>query len=219
MVGGDRPGGRRKIGDDGQRQERLVSGPIDRARALVDEVHAADPSRAPDGRGAELVYADRMEAWVRQLVPDADELLRLAARCQHLERWSVPRDEYPMDRDGYNAWRRTLYDKQAERARELLLEAGVDPADADEVATWVAKKGLRRNPGTQALEDAACMVFLEHEIAGFAAKHPDYTREKMVRILDRIWKKMSPGAREAALALPGVRGLIGGGGEGRDLNG
>jgi hypothetical protein len=174
---------------------------LDRARDLVDQAHARDPTRAPDGRPAELVYADRMEAWVKRLVPGAPPLLRLAARCQHLERWSIPRSDFPMDRAGYRAWRRTLYGKQAERARELLMEAGVPKADADEVATWVSKTGLARNPGTQALEDAACMVFLEHEIEGFAAKHQEYPREKWLDILGRIWRKMSPSARIQAREL------------------
>jgi hypothetical protein len=182
-----------------------------RARELVDAAHAADPTRTADGRPAELVYADRMEEWVARLVPDATPLLRLAARCQHLERWKVARREFPMDRVGYNRWRRTLYRKQADRARELLLEAGVPEAEADDVATWVSKTGLHRNPGTQALEDAACMVFLEHEIENFAAKHEDYSREKMLTILRRIWRKMSPDARRAALALEmpdGIRTLL-----------
>jgi hypothetical protein len=182
-----------------------------RARELVDAAHAADPTRTADGRPAELVYADRMEEWVARLVPDATPLLRLAARCQHLERWKVARREFPMDRVGYNRWRRTLYRKQADRARELLLEAGVPEAEADDVATWVSKTGLHRNPGTQALEDAACMVFLEHEIENFAAKHKDYSREKMLTILRRIWRKMSPDARRAALALEmpdGIRTLL-----------
>src|SRR5690606_37538368 len=91
-----------------------------RARELVDAAHAADPSRTPDGRPAELVYADRMEEWITRLVPDASPLLRLAARCQHLERWTVPREDFPVGRAGYNAWRRTLYRKQADRAKELL---------------------------------------------------------------------------------------------------
>ena len=38
-----------------------------RARELIDAAHAADPTRAPDGRAAELVYADRVEAWVARL--------------------------------------------------------------------------------------------------------------------------------------------------------
>jgi len=106
-----------------------------------------------------------------------------------------------MDRQGYNAWRRTLYRKQADRARELLLSAGVKEADADEVATWVSKTGLRRNPGTQALEDAACLVFFENEIESFAADHPEYSKEKWVDIIRRIWRKMSEPAREHALRL------------------
>ena len=174
---------------------------IARARALVDAAHASDPNRTPDGRPAELVYADRMEEWVARLVPDASPLLRLAARCQHLERWAVPRAEFPQDRVGYNAWRGTLHRRQADRARELLLRAGVPEPHAEEVATWVSKTGLHRVPGTQALEDAACIVFLEHEIEGFARKHDDYSVEKLLGILRRIWKKMSPAARAEALRL------------------
>ena len=172
-----------------------------RARILIDAAHAADPTRAADGRAAELVYADRMEAWLMRLVPDAAPLLRLAARSQHLERWSVPRASYPMDKAGYHAWRRSLYTKQADRARALLIEAGVAQAEATEVATWVSKTGLKTNAGTQAIEDAACLVFLENEIGAFAAQHADYPREKFVDILRKTWRKMSPGAQEAALTL------------------
>jgi tRNAThr (cytosine32-N3)-methyltransferase len=182
-----------------------------RARASIDAAHAADPARAADGRAAELVYADRMEAWVTRLVPDAPALLRLAARCQHLQRWSVPRATYPLDKAGYHAWRRSLYTKQAERARALLLEAGVPAAEAAEVATWVSKTGLKTNSGTQALEDAACLVFLENEIHAFAAQHADYPREKFVDILRKTWRKMSPAAQQAALALDlpeAIAGLV-----------
>src|SRR5688572_14089114 len=107
------------------RDQRVHSMHMDayaRARALIDAAHSADPTRMSGDRPAELVYADRMETWVARLVPDALPLLRLAARCQHLERWSVPRHTFPMDKPGYHAWRRTLYTKQAERAQSLLLE-------------------------------------------------------------------------------------------------
>ena len=172
-----------------------------KAREAVDAAHDADPKRMPDGRAAELAYADHMERWVARLVPDAAPLLRLAARCQHLERWTSPRDAYPLDKAGYHAWRRALYTQQAERARALLLESGLSPAEAAEVATWVSKSGLKTNPGTQALEDAACLVFLENEIAGFAAAHADYPTEKFVDILRKTWRKMSPAAQQAALTL------------------
>jgi tRNAThr (cytosine32-N3)-methyltransferase len=185
--------------------------PHERARASIDEAHAADPQRAPDGRAAELVYADRMEAWISRLVPDAGPLLRLAARCQHLERWSVPRASFPEGKTGYFAWRRSLYVAQAGRARSLLLAAGVPAPDADEAAAWISKTGLKTNPGTQALEDAACLVFLENEIGAFAAQHASYPREKFVDILRKTWRKMSPAARQFALALelpPGIAALV-----------
>lgn len=172
-----------------------------RARAAIDAAHAVDPKRSTDGRAAELVYGERIETWVLKLAPDAPEILRLAARCQHLERWRTPRDTYPMDKAGYHAWRRGLYVKQAERAREILLASGVSETEAAEVATWVSKTGLKTNAGTQALEDAACLVFLENEIADFAAAHADYTEEKFVDILKKTWRKMSPAAQAAALAL------------------
>jgi hypothetical protein len=181
------------------------------ARRLIDAAHNADPVLSGDGRAAELVYADHVEAWVARLVPDAAPLLRLAARCQHLERWSVPRAAFPLDRAGYLTWRRSLYVKQAERARELLAAAGVSAAEGAEVATWVSKTGLKTNPGTQALEDAACLVFLENEIAAFAAQHSGYPREKFVDILRKTWRKMSPPAQQAALKLdlpPAIAGLV-----------
>lgn len=175
-----------------------------RARQLIDSAHAADPTRAADGRAAELIYGERVEAWVARLIPDASPLLLLAARCQHLERWLTPRATFPEGKVGYLTWRRSLYVKQAERARELLLAAGVTANEAAEVATWVSKTGLKTNPGTQALEDAAVLVFLENEISTFAAQHADYPREKFVDILKKTWRKLSPAAQHAAtnLALP-----------------
>jgi len=182
-----------------------------RARQLIDDAHAADPARTPDGRPAELVYGERVEAWVARLVPDATPLLRLAARCQHLERWLTPRATFPEGKVGYLNWRRSLYVKQAERARALLLEAGVAATEAAEVATWVSKTGLKTNPGTQALEDAAVLVFLENEISTFAAQHAHYPREKFVEILQKTWRKLSPAAQTAATGLtlpPAIADLV-----------
>ena len=117
----------------------------------------------------------------------------------------------PRGPPGYLAWQRSLYTRQAGRARELLLSAGIEPSAAAEVATWVAKEGLRSNPGTQALEDAACLVFLENEIGAFAAAHADYPREKFIEILRKTWRKMSPAAHAAALGLelpPAIAELV-----------
>ncbi len=102
--------------------------------------------------------------------------------------------------------------KQADRARELLVAANVSTAEADELATWVSKTGLKTNPGTQALEDAAVLVFLENEIGAFAAQHADYPREKFVDILKKTWRKLSPAGQQAALGLdlpPAIAALVG----------
>jgi tRNAThr (cytosine32-N3)-methyltransferase len=185
--------------------------PYCRARELVDAAHAADPNKAADGRPAELAYAAGMEKWVARIVPDAKPILRIAARCQHLERWSVPRSSFPDGKSGYLAWRKSLYVKQSERARELLLAAGVPEGEAAEAATWVSKAEMRTNAGSQALEDAAALVFLESEIGAFAAQHAEYPREKFVDILRKTWRKMSPRARELALGLdlaPAIAALV-----------
>ena len=182
-----------------------------RARELIDAAHDADPNRTREGTAAERIYADHLEKWVARLVPEAPPLLRLAARCQHLERWQVPRSTYPEGKVGYLTWRRALYKIQSERARTLLLDAGVPPAEADDVATWVSKTGLKTNPGTQALEDAAVLVFLEKEIHAFAAQHAEYPREKFVDIIRKSWRKLSPTGQAAATALalpPDVAALV-----------
>jgi len=182
-----------------------------RARHLIDAAHAADPSRTADGRPSELVYADRVEAWVARLVPDASPVLLLAARCQHLERFLTPRGTYEQGRAGYLKWRTFLYKKQADRARELALEAGLPEAEVAQIARWVSKTDLRKDAGSQALEDAAILVFLENEIGAFAAQHADYTREKFIEILRKTWRKLSPAAQPHARALeltPAIAALV-----------
>ena len=182
-----------------------------RARTLIDTAHSADPVRTSDGRPAELVYADRVEAWMAKLTPAAAPILLLAARCQHLERWLTPRASFPEGKPGYLAWRRSLYIKQADRARAILLTAGVPVTEADEASIWISKAGLKTNPGTQALEDAAVLVFLENEIGAFAAQHAEYSREKFVDIVKKTWRKLSAPGQQAALGLdlpPAIAGLV-----------
>ncbi len=179
--------------------------PYDAARRLIDDAHRADPA------GAELTYADRMEAWVLRLNPEASPILRLAARCQHLERWTIPRSSFPMDKVGYLRWRRHLYGVQAERARAFLLQAGVSAAEAEQAAIWVSKTDLKVDAGTQALEDAACLVFLENEIGSFAAAHAEYPKDKFIDIIRKTWKKMSERGHALALTIqlpPPIAALV-----------
>lgn len=187
------------------------TGPEQRARGLIDAAHAADPNKTAAGLPAELVYADRMEAWVAKLTPAAPRHLLLAARCQHLERFLTPRSTFPEGKAGYLQWRKSLYKKQAARARELVLAAGLPEDQADDIARWVSKTDLKKDAGSQALEDAAVLVFLENEISAFAAQHADYPREKFVDILRKTWSKLSPAARQHALQLdlpPAIAALV-----------
>ncbi len=79
-----------------------------------------------------------------------------------------------------------------------MRSAGYEEATIERAARIVAKKGLRQDPEVQALEDVACLVFLNYEFARFAAGHP---REKIIDIVRKTWNKMSEQGRAAAIAL------------------
>lgn len=173
----------------------------DQARAALDAANAADPKREADGRPASLRYADGIDRWIARLVPTPSPHLQVAARGQHLERWAIARETFPMDRPGYHAWRRAVHARQGDRARELL--AGIlTEDDRERIAVLVAKAAPKGDAEGQALEDAACLLFLDEEIAGFAAEHQDYDAAKYITILKRTWVKMSPQAQDLAKAIP-----------------
>ncbi len=184
----------------------MTMGPqrFDRAIALFDAANAEDPraDTGSDGQAVprELLYAQRMTDMIARFAPDASEVARLAVRAQHIQRWKVPRDRYPMDRDGYLQWRTGLYKFHAETARRLMKETGYDDEIIDQVKQAVGKRGLKINADTQLLEDVADLVFIEHYMLGFAGQKPDYSEEKWLEIIRKTWKKMSPTAREFVLA-------------------
>jgi len=174
-----------------------------RAVARFDELNGTDPSRIRSGDRElprELCRADWLSEWVKVLDPDASEPLRLAARCQHLMRFSVPRASFPEGRGGYRRWRRQAATFHAERAAEVLREVGYDEAVVNAVSAIVRKEGMHEVADVQTMEDALCLAFLEHDLDALAAKHPE---AKMVRILRDTWKKMSPRGRAHARDLAG----------------
>jgi hypothetical protein len=171
----------------------MESGRFQEAIARFDAANAADP------HGRELPYAQRLSAWVERLAPAANEPLRLAARAQHLCRWMIPRDSYPAGRVGYLNWRENLKQFHAQKAGEILREAGYDEPTVERVQHLIRKRNFPRDEDGRVLEDALCLVFLETQFAETTAKTGD---EKMVDILRKAWRKMSPRAQEIALALP-----------------
>jgi len=175
-----------------------------RAIARFDAANAEDPNKeAVDGRARpkELVYAERMTAMLARFAPDASEALRLAARCQHIERWKIPRADFAPDRIGYLQWRKKLNKFHAQVAGDILREVGYDEATIERVGALLKKESLKSDADAQALEDVVALVFLESYLADFVAAHAEYEPAKFADILAKTAKKMSPRGRAAALTL------------------
>lgn len=173
---------------------------FDKAMAAIDAINSEDPRKDPHDQDQpfELAYSRRMTAWLEKLDPTASEELRLAVRAQHVARWRIPRESYPTDAVGYQVWRSDLAALHAEIAVGLLRESGYHEPSVGIVRELLLKKGLKTNPECQTLEDVACLVFLEFYFEGFGATHPE---QKVVRILQQTWGKMSDQGHDAALQL------------------
>jgi hypothetical protein len=175
---------------------------------FADAVARIDAANAQDPHGKELLYSQRMSAWLGRIAPDAPDALKLAARAQHIRRWSIPRSDYPMDRIGYLKWRTTLYKFHAAEAATILREVEYDEATVARVGSLIRKEQIKSDPDAQTLEDVICLVFLENYFADFAAGHE---AEKVINILRKTWRKMSERAREVALTLEipaGAKSLV-----------
>lgn len=166
-----------------------------------DEENARDPHSEQVGGSAqprELIYAQWLTEWVLRLCPKASEELRLAARCQHICRWMVPRDSYPMTRAGYLKWREGLKHFHAQKAGEILREVGYPAEVIARVQSLNLKQNFPHDAEGRVLEDALCLVFLERQLGNLASKA---TEDKMINVLQKAWKKMTPAAQAQALKL------------------
>jgi len=177
-----------------ENQERF-----NRTLTLFDAANAQDPN-LDEGQPKELLYAQRMSDMIARFAPEASEVAQLAVRAQHIRRWEVPRNTYPMTKEGYHAWRTGLYAFQADTAGELMHQAGHDAAMIERVKKAVGKRGIKSNPDTQMLEDVASLVFIEHYMLAFAQSKPDYDEAKWLEIIRKTWKKMSKRAQAFALS-------------------
>lgn len=172
-----------------------------KAIQAFDALNAQDPNQLEiDGIliAKELHDAEAMTRWIEVLYPDAGEAVYLAARCQHLCRWEMPRKTYPEGRAGYLKWRGQLKQFHAEKSGEVLWSVGYDATIVDQVMAINLKKGLKQNEDVQQIEDALCLVFLETQFEGYIDK---WETEKIIGILQKTWGKMSETAHAAALEL------------------
>jgi hypothetical protein len=179
--------------------------------AAIDAANALDPTTIEiDGRPepAELVYGRRMSETLARVAPQASEHLAIAARGQHIERWTSPRKSYPDGRVGYLKWRKDLQDFHAKRLAAIMTASGYGEGDIGRVGALIRKERLKSDADVQMLEDVACVVFLAHYLDDFMGKTD---QDKLAGILAKTWNKMSPAGRAQALALalpPSVPALL-----------
>lgn len=183
---------------------------FNRAIEAIDDANSQDPNREVwqgESYPKELLYGRRMTEWLARLAPEASACLALAARGQHIRRWEIPRSDYPPTREGYLRWRTGLYRFHGEQLARIMADVGYDETTIQRVQRMLTKRDLRTDPASQTLEDTACLVFLEHYLAPFAAGQEE---SKLIDIVRKTWKKMSDPARARALELdlPGDLGRI-----------
>ncbi len=168
--------------------------PSERFQQVIEKIDAAN---AQDPHTYELDYSRWLTDWVKRLDPNASEMLLIAARGQHIHRWEIPRDKYPDDRKGYLLWRETLKRFHAEQVGKIMREASYPEDSIERVARIILKKNIRDSE-SQTVEDALCLVFLEHQFVDLSRKEPE---EKMLGILRKTWRKMGEKGRAEALKL------------------
>jgi Domain of unknown function (DUF4202) len=181
---------------------RGLSEPVEAAIAAIDAANSADPNTVHvRGETVPLALAHGQLAadWVQQLYGAATETTwLLAARAHHLRRWEAPRATYPAGRAGYLRWKRDQRRRHADEVAALLVEAGHDAATVERVQALVRRDQLATDRGAQAVEDGACMAFLETQLDAVAEQLDDAA---LGRVLGKTAAKMSPAARAAARHL------------------
>jgi hypothetical protein len=164
----------------------------------IDRRNAQDPNHDGD-QPKELRYSQRLTDWVNKLTDQPSDQLLLAARAQHIERWKSPRSDYPDGRTGYLQWRKNLQKAHAQTLAQIMKSAGYDDETNTQSTDLILKKSFAKDPQGQILEDAACLLFLQFELAKFAAKTE---AGKTIHVLQKTWQKMSESAQQIALVLP-----------------
>lgn len=168
---------------------------------LIDAANAKDPNTERIDNisvAKELLYSNRMLDRLMDFAPDASEALQIAAKAQHICRWEIARNSYPMDRVGYLKWRASLKKYHATKTTSILKEVGYETEFIERVCFLIEKKSLKKDAETQLLEDVICLVFLEYYLEDFVQKHDT---EKLKNIIVKTWNKMSEKGQKTALTL------------------
>jgi hypothetical protein len=178
---------------------RSLSPRYEAAAAAIDAANADDPNII-DVRGERvalaLVHGRLATEWIEQLVDEPAETLLLAARAHHLRRWELPRDGYPLGRAGYLRWRRDQKVRHATDVAAILASCGYEPAEIEEVQRLIRRESI---DGSQAVEDAACLVFIETQLGSMADR---MDRGQLVDVIRKTARKMSGHGLELVARIP-----------------
>jgi len=193
-----------------------ISNPLifKQAIARFDDLNALDPVTDMHDEKIfpkELLYAQRMSEMLNQFAPEASEVLQLAVRCQHIQRWHIPRASYPMTKTGYHQWRNQLKKFHADIAQSVLKDVGYEDIVVSRVCSLVRKDSVQTDDEAQTLEDVVVLVFLKSYLGAFVASHADYEIEKFKDILVKSLRKMSKEGRSSItklIVLPDVLELV-----------
>ena len=179
-----------------------MSASYEAAVVAIDAANAEDPNHVVvrgDDVPLALAHGRLAAEWIDRLIPDADDTLRLAARGHHLRRWELPRSSYPEGKAGYLRWRRDQKQRHAADVAALLAAAGYAEPAIERVQALIRRDHLATDPGAQAVEDAACLVFLETQLSWTAER---LERDHMIDVIRKTTRKMSPAALAAVTTIP-----------------
>ena len=133
-----------------------------KAVELINSVHQLDPnSETVDGIEikAELLYSRRMLRMLEKVQPDASFALKLAAQCQHISRWSIPRVTFPIGKKGYYEWRAAIMKHQLSvTTTSVLQQAEINGQSIEIIVDALKNKADKSNINASIIEDPRLMV-------------------------------------------------------------
>ena len=162
-----------------------------KAVELINSVHQLDPnSETVDGIEikSELLYSRRMLRMLEKVQPDASFALKLAAQCQHISRWSIPRATFPTGKKGYYEWRAAIMKHQLSVTTSVLQQAEINGQSIEIIVDALKNKADKSNINASIIEDTACLTFIKWYLVPFAGQ---FDPEKAKVILQKTANKMS----------------------------
>ncbi len=166
----------------------LRSNAYQMALTLIQKANSEYQKNLSKGSNDAQFYSDKMAETLFLLDNAPKEHVELAAYCQHLYRWEVPRSNYPEGKAGYHQWRKYLYIYQSDKTAALLRKAGYKDDFIESCCRLIRKEDLGKDKETQLIEDTACITFVKYYLADFAKGKP---KEKLTDILKKTTGKMS----------------------------